>query len=224
MNMEAWWKERSLLPFHSPATAMIVGPTMSGKTSLIYEILKHADGMFQTPPERIVIAYTEYQPLFEEMEKNIDRLVLHQGLPSKEQIEDWSEGVQHIVLVLDDMMMQVAKSEESLNLFCVTAHHRRISVFMLAQNLYMPGKFARTISLNCHYVILFRNVRDSRQMLTFGSQVFPLKLKYFKEAYDKATSIPFGYLVVDMSPSTDDNYRLRTRILPNEDTIVYLPK
>lgn len=158
------------------------------------------------------------------MEKNIDRLVLHQGLPSKEQIEDWSEGVQHIVLVLDDMMMQVAKSEESLNLFCVTAHHRRISVFMLAQNLYMPGKFARTISLNCHYVILFRNVRDSRQVLTFGSQVFPLKLKYFKEAYDKATSIPFGYLVVDMSPSTNDNYRLRTRILPNEDTIVYLPK
>lgn len=224
MNMEAWWKERSLLPFHSPATAMIVGPTMSGKTSLIYEILKHADGMFQTPPERIVIAYTEYQPLFEEMEKNIDRLVLHQGLPSKEQIEDWSEGVQHIVLVLDDMMMQVAKSEESLNLFCVTAHHRRISVFMLAQNLYMPGKFARTISLNCHYVILFRNVRDSRQVLTFGSQVFPLKLKYFKEAYDKATSRPFGYLVVDMSPSTEDSYRLRTRILPNEDTIVYLPK
>lgn len=224
MNMEAWWKERSLLPFHSPATAMIVGPTMSGKTSLIYEILKHADGMFQTPPERIVIAYTEYQPLFEEMEKNIDRLILHQGLPSKDQIDEWSEGVQHTVLVLDDMMMQVAKSEESLNLFCVTAHHRRISVFMLAQNLYMPGKFARTTSLNCHYVILFRNVRDSRQVLTFGSQVFPLKLKYFKEAYDKATSRPFGYLVVDMSPSTEDSYRLRTRILPNEDTIVYLPK
>lgn len=43
---------------------MIVGPTMSGK-----EIIKHADGMFQTQSERIVIAYTEYQPLFEEMEK-----------------------------------------------------------------------------------------------------------------------------------------------------------
>lgn len=83
MNMETLWKERSLLPFHSPSTAMIVGPTMSGKTSLIYQILKHADGMFQTPPERIVIAYTEYQPLFEEMEKQIDKFILHQGLPSK---------------------------------------------------------------------------------------------------------------------------------------------
>lgn len=203
---------------------MIVGPTMSGKTSLVQKILKEATGMFQKPPERIVIAYTEFQPLFEEMEKSIDTLILHQGLPSKEQIDEWSDGVEHTGLVLDDMMMQVAKSEESLNLFCVTAHHRRVSVLMLAQNLYMPGKFARTISLNCHYVILFRNVRDSRQVLTFGSQVFPSKLKYFKDAYDKATSVPFGYLVVDMSPSTEDKYRLRTHILPNEDTIVYLPK
>lgn len=222
--MEDWWEHKSLLPFHSPSTVMIVGPTMSGKTSLVQKILKEATGMFQKPPERIVIAYTEYQPLFEKMEKSIDTLILHQGLPSKEQIDEWSDGVEHTVLVLDDMMMQVAKSEESLNLFCVTAHHRRVSVLMLAQNLYMPGKFARTISLNCHYVILFRNVRDSRQVLTFGSQVFPSKLKYFKDAYDKATSVPFGYLVVDMSPSTEDKYRLRTHILPNEDTIVYLPK
>lgn len=99
--------------------------------------------------------------------------------------------MEHTVLVLDDMMMQVAKSEESLNLFCVTAHLRRVSVLMLAQILYMSGKFARTISLNCHYVILFPNVRDNRQVLTFGSQVFPSKLKYFKDAYDKATSVPF---------------------------------
>lgn len=197
---------------------------MSGKTSLVQKILKEATGMFQKPPERIVIAYTEYQPLFEEMEKSIDTLILHQGLPSKEQIDEWSDGVEHTVLVLDDMMMQVAKSEESLNLFCVAAHHLRVSVLMLVQNLYMPGNFARTISLNCHYVILFRNVRDSRQVLTFGSQVFPSKLKYLKDAYDKATSVPFGYLVVDMSPSTEDKYRLRTHILPNEDTIVYLPK
>jgi hypothetical protein len=67
---------------------VIVGPTMGGKTSLIYERLKNADGMFQTPPERIVIAYAEYQPLFEEMEKKIDKLILHEGIPSKELIEE----------------------------------------------------------------------------------------------------------------------------------------
>jgi hypothetical protein len=45
------------------------------------------------------------------MTKIIDNLILHQGLPSKEQIEEWSDDVEHTGLVLDDMMVQVAKSE-----------------------------------------------------------------------------------------------------------------
>lgn len=64
--------ERAItLPFYSPATTMIVGPTMSDKTFLAYVISKHVDVMFQTPPEPIVIAYTGYQSLFEGMERNI---------------------------------------------------------------------------------------------------------------------------------------------------------
>lgn len=62
----------------------------------------------------------------------------------------------------------------------------------------MSEMFARTNSLNYHYVSLFHNERDSRQVLRFGSQVFPLKLKSIKADYDKATSIPYGYLVVDI--------------------------
>lgn len=69
-NKHASLVEREMtLPFHSPATTMIVEPKMSDKTVLVYEILKHVDGMFQTQPEPIVIAYTGYQSLFEGMEK-----------------------------------------------------------------------------------------------------------------------------------------------------------
>lgn len=124
-----------------------------------------------------------------------------------------------MVLVPDDMMMKVARNEKSF-VFCVTAHNHRFSVSLLAQNLYMSGMFARTNSLNCHYVSLFHNVRDSRQVLSFGSQVFSLKLKSFKVDYEKATSTPYGYLVVDISINIEYNYRLHTHILPNEGTIV----
>lgn len=71
-NKHASLFERDItLPFHSPATTMIVGPTMSDKTFLVYVISKHVDVMFQTPPEPIVIAYTGYQSLFEVMERNV---------------------------------------------------------------------------------------------------------------------------------------------------------
>jgi len=215
---------RSLLPFNSPTTILVSGATMSGKTTLTYDILKRASGMFEIPPQKIIYAFGEYQPLFSEMEQTIPGLILHQGLPDREQVEDWSKDSPHTVLILDDLLNSVTKSEDALFLFCVTAHHRRVSVLFLTQNLYMPGKYARTISLNCHYVLLFRNVRDARQVVTFGSQVFPGKVAYFKDAYDKATSVPYGYLLVDMSPASPDKYRLRTLILPGQDTIVYAPK
>ena len=61
---------------------MIVGPTMSGKTRFMYEVLRNAGGMFEVPPEKIVYAYAEYQPLFDDMEEKLPHLVLHQGLPT----------------------------------------------------------------------------------------------------------------------------------------------
>lgn len=35
--------------------------------------------MFQTPPEQIVIAYTEYEPLFEEMKKTLINWICIKG-------------------------------------------------------------------------------------------------------------------------------------------------
>lgn len=107
-------------------------------------------------------------------------MAMSQERPSEEQIENRSEGIQQIVSVLDDMLLQVAKSELSLNSFYITTHHHRVSVFMLpvAHTLCMPGMFARFIKL--YEVILFCNVRFSKHEISFGSQVFNLKLKHFK--------------------------------------------
>jgi hypothetical protein len=182
-----WWKIKSLLPFSTPTTILICGSTQSGKTYFTKQLLQNADGMFTTPVDKIIYAYSEYQPMFDEMITTIPRFLLHQGLPSKEDIERYTEGVNHTVVVLDDLMLQVAQSQDCVHLFTVTSHHRNVSTVMLSQNLYPPGKYARTISLNCLNVILFRNYRDSRQIITFGSQILPGHARYFKAAYEAAT-------------------------------------
>jgi len=46
------------------------------------------------------MTYIKYQPILEKMEKNIEGLILHQGLPSREQIEEWSDQCEHTVLIL----------------------------------------------------------------------------------------------------------------------------
>lgn len=46
---------------------------------------------------------------------------------------------------------------------------KNISCIFISQNLFQPGKYARTISLNCTNFVLFRNPRE-RQIIQFASR------------------------------------------------------
>jgi hypothetical protein len=71
---------------------------MSGKTHFIYLILSNVVGMFEVQPQKIIYCYGQYQPLFDEMERTIPILSLFQGLPSKEQVEEWAGDSTHVDL------------------------------------------------------------------------------------------------------------------------------
>jgi hypothetical protein len=90
--------------------------------------------------------------------------------------------------------------------------------------VFNKGKENRNISLNTHYLVLFKNPRDSAQIAHLGRQIFPERVKYFREAFADATSRPYGYLLVDLKTTTPDDLRLRTDIFPDKDTIVYVYK
>lgn len=97
--------------------------------------------MFEHAPEKIIVDFG-----FAEMKRTIPELILHEGLPSRKQIEDWGTGPDHTIL-----MSEMTKSEDSINQFYFTAHHTKVTVLFITQYLYMSGKLSRTISLNCHY-------------------------------------------------------------------------
>lgn len=126
--------------------------------------------------------------------KMITNSTFHQRLPSRDEIEDFSEGQDHVMLVLYDLMLMITASEECVQLFTVTSHYRYVSILLLTQCLYPTGRYARRISLNSAYVILFRNDRDQRQITCFASKILPGKTSYFKDAYDKGTKDRYGYL------------------------------
>ena len=65
-------------------------------------------------------------------------MILHQGLPNNEEVEQYSEGVNHTLLVLDDMMLKIGQSEDCVNLFTVTSHHCNISVIFLTRQANFP--------------------------------------------------------------------------------------
>jgi len=60
-------------------------------------------------------------------------------------------------VIIDDLMQET--NEMVAYMFTKGSHHRNISVVFLAQKLFSKNNFARTMSLNAHYMVLFKNPR-----------------------------------------------------------------
>ena len=204
---------------------MISGATQSGKTYFVHKLLQNIKGMFSGEDiSQILYCYGIYQSIFDKMEENIPNFTLHEGLPSKEDIDNFSEKRKHLLVILDDLMSEVGQSHEMERLFTQGCHHRNLNVIFITQNIFQQAKCSRTIALNTHYLGLFRNLRDASQVSHLGRQLFPGKGQVLVDAYQEATRLPYGYLVIDVSPHSQDQYRLRTRILPGDDPIIYTPR
>ena len=219
-----WWEKESLLQFKSPSSILISGPSQAGKSTLTFKILKNANGMFEKPPSKILVAYKVWQPIYVQMEQTIPNIEFLEGLPSKSDLEMLSNHGEHSILVLDDLLIEITQSAEILSLFTTYVHHFHITSIFITQNLFSNGKYMRSISLNTHYFILLKSNRDKNQYLTFARQVFAAKAKFMMDAYEKSVSKPYSYLLVDLYPCTPEKYQLRTNIFPGEDTIIFVSK
>ncbi|GFX75230.1 uncharacterized transposon-derived protein F54H12.3 [Trichonephila clavipes] len=67
-----------------------------------------------------------------------------------------------------------------------------------------------------------KNRRDQSQITHLGRQLYPRKVKFFQECYADATSKPYGYLLIDLKPETDESLRVRTGFNGRRKTILYL--
>ena len=73
------------------------------------------------------------------------------------------------------------------------------------------------MNLNTHCIVMFKNPRDAGQVATLARQMYPGKSKFVVEAYKDATEEPYGYLLIDLRPETHENFRIRTKIFPDDD-------
>jgi hypothetical protein len=114
-------------------------------------------------------------------------------------------------------MAQSSKDKRIADLFTKGSHHRYLSIVYIVQNRFHQGKEMRNISLNAHYIVLFKSPRDKQQISMLARQINPGKVQEFMRSYEDATSRPHGYLMLDLKPTTDDQQRLKTNnILPSE--------
>ncbi|KAF4529495.1 hypothetical protein B566_EDAN017847 [Ephemera danica] len=191
-----------------PFTGIVAGPTGSGKTYFVREFLNRKP--VNVKFDEVIWCYGEWQSLYKEI-----KATFHEGLLDTLPSDDKPR-----LLVVDDLMHEADK--RVVDLFTKGSHHCNISVLFITQNLFHQKSGARDISLNAHYMVIFKNPRDAAQISYLGRQITPENPK-FLEAYRDATANPHGYLLIDLKQDTPDVLRFRTNIF-DKNVSIYVPK
>ena len=121
--------------FPSPCTLTLAGPSGSGKTTLLMDgILKYRDSMFgPSPVTGVLYFYGEDQPVFQQkrLEQNglsplQGGIGFYQGLPSREDFNNMVNQFEgrHFLVILDDLMTEMADSPLGQDIFTKLSHHR----------------------------------------------------------------------------------------------------
>ena len=114
------------------------------------------------------------------------------------------------VIVLDDMAAEASKDQRVTDLFTEGSHHRNLSVIAITQNLYFDKN--PTKRRNSSYIVVFNSPVDKQPIATLARQMYPTNPKELIRYFDDAVSRPYGYLLLDLKPTTKESMRMRTDV------------
>lgn len=187
--------------FKHPFTATISGPTSCGKIHFCKVLLQHCLTMIWPSPERILWLYKRWEPLYDVIKSTVYPSVeFMQGIPLDLDQDSFIHHRTRNLVILDDLMSTASKDSRINELFMEGSHHRNLSVIAINQNLYYNKD--PTQRRNCHYMVLFNNPVDKQQIMTLSRQMYPENSQHLLRHFKEATSKPYGYLLVDLKPTT----------------------
>ena len=153
-----------------------------------------------------ILFYQHSQPLFDVMQKEIENLEFVQGV-SFDFFDSLKNNGTKYLLIFDDSCEEICNSKAFVDI-ATAGRHRSLSTIYIKHNLFHQSKLGRDVELQNTHIVLFKSPRDVRQVTTLSTQ---LGLgSELVDWYRDATSVPFGHLLIDLSPRTGDRLRICT--------------
>lgn len=187
---------------HCDRTMCVAGPSHSGKSTFVLQLLDNRHDVFHCATNRVIWCYGIYQ---HELNSTLHQkgYISHAGIIPTEDIQPYD------IIVLDDLLQESKNSKDVTSMFTRAAHHKPCFIIFIMQNLFPPGKEARTRSLNVHYYTIFKNPRDKSQVEFLARQILPRNPKALIDVFEAATGKPHSYLFLDLTQECPDPYRFR---------------
>ena len=176
----------------------LVGPSETEKSQFIYKLLKF--GTFQPKFDKIYFFYQHSQLLLDVMQREIEDLEFVRGV-NFEFIDSLKNNGTKYLLIFDDSCEEICNSKTFVDI-ATAGRHRGLSTIYIIHNLFHQSKPGRDVELQNTHNVVFKSPRDVMQVTTLRTQL-GLGSKLV-DWYRDSTSVPFGHLLIDLSPHRDD--------------------
>ena len=205
--------------------AMVVGPSSSGKTTLVAELILNSSLIFSITFDKIVISYEILDPTWERLAQILPNVTLIQYLPLDflAALEARGRASEKTLVVLDDQLINISKNPEPINkLFTMGSSKLGVSVMLLTQNMYFPQ--FRTISLQVNLYILMRTIRAEDQIKRLAGSMGAEEKKHIMQSYRAAMKLkPYNHFVIDLGQDTPEYLRYYTGLTVGDPRIYFVP-
>eukprot|EP00112_Aurelia_sp_Birch-Aquarium-sp1_P017554 Seg4081.7 transcript_id=Seg4081.7/GoldUCD/mRNA.D3Y31 product="hypothetical protein" protein_id=Seg4081.7/GoldUCD/D3Y31 len=211
-----------------PFSALLIGKSKSGKTTLLLDILDQwrsytsdSDGLYEP---RIFWFYgTENAKDFHavnEIIKNNMKLYKSHGekttnpriefikgnFKDTQVIEKIKAMPEKSIVILDDLMTEMVQSADIANVLTRESHHRQWCVFLLWQDQYPQQQFARTIANQVDYKFIFRDPSRRDRIMSMCKQMFPGNAREMSskinDYFDETPSTDYPYIRINLRPDS----------------------
>jgi hypothetical protein len=124
-----------------------------------------------------------------------------------------SDIPQNSLIVVDDSMLEANILKQVAQLSIREIHHSNSNLIVIVQRLYVSNPDYRVLMDQMTSIILFKLTKGFTTLNRFITDVFPTHYRdYFWDAYKQATSVPYGYLMIDLSSESSREECLYSKI------------
>ena len=140
------------------------------------------------------------------MQNELENLEFVQGV-NFETIDSLGNNNTKYLLSFDNSCEEICNSKVFVDT-ATAGGHRGLSIVYNRHNSYHEKELGRVVELQNTHIVLFKSPRDVMQVSTLSAQLgLGSKLVGW---YRAAASVPYGHLLIDLSPRTDDRIRYFT--------------
>lgn len=207
------------LQFPRGATHLLVGPSASGKTFRMSQILRLKNVIIEEGAsiKNVVFCYAAWQPEYQKLKEHGFVTKWVDKMPTNDEFISLTQPFMDkggSICVIDDFMSEINKELDEI--VRVTSRHMKTSTFILFQSLFPTHKLARQISLNVKFLHIHKNPRENAQIQYLARQLLPQDPKWIVEAYHEATKQPYSCFLIDLTQERESHLRFRSHYLPSE--------